>query len=246
MAISKEDLEKLLLLQEQDNLLDSLRKSIASVPGEIAALRAEIEQENTRLHEIHEKTKRLQADKKEKELAMAEKEEAIKKHQTELNQIKTNEAFKALLKEIDGEKAAVSDFETAILTLMDDADAVLTEEKAVKESLKAFEGERNAWIKTLEDRRSDLEKQVPGAEAKRKEYVGGIREDIVELYDATRERRDGIALARVKGETCSECHMTLPVQVLIHAKKGKLISVCDSCQRILYEIEPRAAEKTGT
>jgi len=43
---------------------------------------------------------------KEKEGEMAQKEEAIRKHGTELNQVKTNDAFKAILKEIDDKKAA--------------------------------------------------------------------------------------------------------------------------------------------
>ena len=77
--------------------------------------------------------------KKTKELDVAAKEEAAKKHGGELNQVKTNEAFKALQHEIERAKADASDIETQILEIMDQLDASRKAEKAAAAVLKVSE-----------------------------------------------------------------------------------------------------------
>lgn len=245
MSITKEDMANLLRLQEQDRLVDSLKRSLDQVPQDIEAIRTAIEEEKTRLNELHEKAKRVQVRRKEREGEMAQKEEDIRKHQGELNQIKTNEAFKALLKEIEDKKAAASDLETEILTLMDEGDAVLKEEKALKAQLQESEVTKNEEIKALEARKAKLESDFNAGTAKRKDLAGSIPEELSSLYERTRARRSGIGLTQVKnGDTCSECNMKLTPQALINAKKGTSIETCGSCQRILYDPALVSAEQT--
>ncbi|MFC1679834.1 zinc ribbon domain-containing protein [Elusimicrobiota bacterium] len=226
----------LLLLQEQDRRVDELKRGLDKIPPRIEAIKAEIENEQARLNELHEKAKRVQVERKEKESGLAQNEEAIRKHQGELNQIKTNEAFKALLKEIDGEKAAVGELETEILTLMDEGDALLKEEQALKGELKEFEADKNQEVQSLEDRQGGLENDFKAATAKRAELAGAIPEELGSLYEATRARRNGVGLAQVKqGDICAECNMKLTPQSLINIKKGTRVELCGSCQRILYD-----------
>lgn len=236
MAFTKDDFMKLLRLQEADARRDSLTESIDKVPVEIEGMRSRIENEKGRLSGIQEKMKKVKVDRSTREKEMAEKEELIKKHQKELNAVKSNEAFKALLKEIDQEKQSVSDLETEILTLMDEADKVVKEEKSLNAELKAFESECQGKIKELEAKKAELEKKREEIEAKRKGLAEAVPEDLLASYESTRERR-GLALARVEGKTCGACNMMLPPQVLIDIKKCSEIQVCDSCHRILHELE---------
>jgi len=243
MTLAKDDFMKLLELQALDKDLDAQSQGIAKIPEDIAAIKDEIEQDKARLQGLHDKAKEVQVRRKEKENEMASKEEAIRKHQGELNQVKTNEAFKALQKEIDGAKASVGELETEILNLMDEGDSVITEEKALKVELQAFEDECNKRIQALEARKSELEKKKGETDAKRKALEGSVTAELFTLYEKTRERRGGIGLSRLEDDgSCAVCRMKQTPQIIIDVKKCTKISTCGSCQRILHNLSVSPAE----
>ncbi|OGR57763.1 MAG: hypothetical protein A2X36_03320 [Elusimicrobia bacterium GWA2_69_24] len=238
---TKEDLAHLCQLQELDRQADALKRDSDLVPADIAAIRAEVEAEKARFGTIQERAKKLQLQRKEKEAQMAQKEEAIRKHGTELNLVKTNDAFKALLKEIDEKKVAVGQLETDILLLMEEADGVVKEEKALKGELAVFDAERSGRIKVLEARKADLEQRHAECVARRDAVAQSVPAELRSLYEATRVRRAGIGIAAIKGDGCMECNMKITPQSIIDARKGK-IAICGNCQRILYipEASPAA------
>ncbi len=212
MAITKEDLGKLLLVQSQDREVDALKKRLAQIPEDVAAIRADTEAGKAAMEAAKKKSQELALKRKEKELEMAQKEAAIKKHQGDLNAVKTNEAFKALLKEIEEAKKAVSESETVVLTLMDEGDAASKAEKAALATARAGAGER---------RKAPLE-SAPA--------------ELASTYEKTRTRRQGVGLSRIEGNLCTECRMIVPPQAVINVKKGHSIEFCGSCQRILHDI----------
>lgn len=237
MAPTKEDFAVLLRLQKADKDLDALRAKIAEVPEDVAAIRQEIDEENAKLSAVHEKSKEVQARKKDRETTMAQKEESIRKHQGDLNQVKSNDAFKALLKEIEDEKAAVGELETQILELMDEVDAVKKEEAGIKGQIDGFVKEREGHIAELEAKKKDLENELSQWESGRKEIFDSLPADLATFYEKTRERRAGIGVAALNDKMCSECKMTQPPQSVVNVKKGTVIVTCDSCQRILVHAE---------
>jgi len=243
MSVTREDFAKLLTLQDVDKEIDACARAVSRIPEEIAAIRADIEKEKERLQGLHDRAKEIQVRRKDKENEMASKEEAIRKHQGELNQVKTNEAFKALQTEIDAAKAQVGELETDILTLMDEGDAVIKEEKTLKVELAAIEAEKNKDIQALEAKKAVLAEKLAEIEAKRKEIEGAVQPELFTLYEATRKRRAGIGLSKLDADGgCSVCRMKLPPQVLIDVKKCNKIATCGSCQRILHDIDSTPAE----
>ncbi|MDE2293091.1 MAG: hypothetical protein KGL53_13505 [Elusimicrobia bacterium] len=236
MAITKDDLAKLLLVQAQDREADALKKRLAQIPEDIAAIRADIEAGKAGVDAAKRKSAEVALKRKDKELEMAQKEAAIKKHQGELNAVKSNDAFKALLKEIEDAKKAVSDIETEVLTLMDEGDAAAKGEKAAAADFKAFEAKHNELVKSLEAKKAELEAQAAAADERRRGLLAAVPAELAEKYEKTRERRQGVGLSRVDGNMCTECRMTITPQTLINIKKGHTIEFCDSCQRILHDV----------
>lgn len=236
MTISKDDLAKLILVQSVDREADALRKRLAQVPEDIAAIRADTEAGKAAMEAAKKKSQDLALKRKEKELEMAQKEAAIKKHQGDLNSVKTNDAFKALLKEIEEAKKAVSEFETEVLTLMDEVDAASKAEKAAAADFKGFEAKQGELIRSLEAKKAELEGQLAAVEARRAELMGAVPADLAVRYDKTRARREGVGLSKVEGAICTECRVALPPQVLLNVKKGQTLELCTSCQRILHDI----------
>lgn len=240
--MDKQDLAKLVTLQEQDKLIDSMRAAIDLIPQDIAAIRAEFEGEKTRLDGSREKAKNIQLKKKEKELELSQKEEAARKHSQELNLVKTNEAFKALQKEIDKAKAEAGQIETDILMLMEEADAVSKEEKVLAGEIKKIEADVQARIKALEDRKAAQETQLAAEKSRREASTQGIPADLLSLYEQTRTRRKGVAVSRMRDNMCDVCHILLTPQTVVNVRKGTKVMVCESCQRILYCLESAPAK----
>lgn len=236
MAITKEDLGKLLLVQSQDREVDGLKKRLAQIPEDIAAIRADTEAGKTAMEAAKKKSQELQLKRKEKELEMAQKEAAIKKHQGDLNAVKTNAAFKALLHEIEEAKKAVSESETVVLVLMDESDIAMKAEKAAQADFKSFEAKQGELIKGLEARQAELQTSLVGAEERRKGLLESVPLELAETYEKTRQRRQGVGLSRIEGNLCTECRMIVPPQAVVNVKKGHSIEFCDSCQRILHDI----------
>ena len=130
MALTKESLQALVALQQKDKHLDSIQKEIDAVPPRIAAVKADLEGEKRHMDAAKAKIIDLEKKKKSKELDVAAQEEAARKHSSQLNELKSNDAYKAMQIEIDKEKAKAGDIETEILQLMEDIDKARAEEKA--------------------------------------------------------------------------------------------------------------------
>lgn len=242
MAFTKDDMSRLIVLQEHDKQLDALRAELAQIPEDIETMRAQVSEERAAVEAAHEILKELQARKKEKEDEMSQNEAGIKKHEVELNAVKTNEAFKALLKEIDDAKVAVGNLETEIIGLLDEIDAAIEKERTAKADLEKAEVENNKKIQVLEGQKAEAEARLKSGEEKRPGFTEGVPADVAVLYDKTRERRDGIALAGVRDSTCLACHVKQPPQVVVDLKRGTEIVMCESCTRLLYEVASAPAE----
>lgn len=244
MQMTKDDLANLVGLQEQDRILDSLKASIDQVPLDIEALRAESAREKAAVAAVKEQLTQVQLRKKEKELELSQKEEEARKHGRELNAVKTNEAFKALQSEIDKAKAAAGDLETEILLLMEESDKLSREEKAKAGELKTAEAEIGKRISVLDAKKAELEGKHAAEKAKREAMAAAVNAELLSRYEGIRQRRQGVAVSRLDNGTCTVCHMKQPPQILINIAKGIRLTICESCQRILYSPEPAGAKPT--
>ncbi|MBI4346994.1 MAG: hypothetical protein HY553_09080 [Elusimicrobia bacterium] len=243
MPLSKETARQLVKLQEQDKVIDALQADIDKIPKAIAEIQARIEARKSRLHDTKKRAGDIQIRRKEKEAQMAAKEADIKKRSGELNTVKTNEAFRAIQSEIEQAKAAVGDLETAILTLMDEADQVAKDEKGISAELKVEEGKDLEEIGAFENDKKGLESKQAAEKAKRDALVPSIPEDVLKHYEHLRKRKaGGAALAPVLKNMCGGCRIALPPQVVVEVVKASKLQTCEACHRILYM--PDAAAPT--
>jgi predicted nucleic acid-binding Zn-ribbon protein len=149
MADIKEKVKLLVTLQEKDCAIDTLRRQAALIPVQVneqkellATLKKEAEDSRKGLVQ-------LQLRRKEKEIELESKEGEIKKHGLELNSIKSNDAYKALLNQIEQCKQGKSSLESEILEIMDSAEKESAKAKDTEKQLKVKEGEMQTGISRL-------------------------------------------------------------------------------------------------
>jgi predicted nucleic acid-binding Zn-ribbon protein len=233
----REQLNKLVQLQEIDAEIYNLRLQKDSFPAQIEEMNKSLEAKSGSMNNAEEEYKALQVSRNEKETEMASREERIKKLEGDLYQVKTNKEYKAIEQEIESIKADVSLLEEEIIGLLD---RIQESKNRHEEEKRLFEEEKQKTAKEQQNIKSDeakVDSRLGELEGKRKEFTQGIDAGILAQYERILASRGGIALAKVDGERCGECNMTLRPQAINEAKIAKNPAFCENCSRILYAEE---------
>ncbi|MCM8791884.1 MAG: C4-type zinc ribbon domain-containing protein [Candidatus Omnitrophica bacterium] len=230
----KEQIRRLIELQNVDSQIFALREEKESKPAEIEALNNAFEEKKKQLTQTEREIQNLLKEKKDKELELTSKEEQIKKLQIQLYQLKTNKEYTAMLKEIEIAKADISLQEDKILEIIDKIDIKQKELQQEKENLAEEEKNFNREKNKIEIRIKEIEERLATLEIKRKDIVADIQPQILMQYERILKNRDGLAIVKVNNNSCEGCNMTLPPQMVNLIKMYERIISCEICQRMLY------------
>jgi len=239
-TIHTSDARALAELQKRDTAMDAMAARAAAVPKKIAELNAAFEAKKASMCAARDALMALQSKKKDAELRIAEADEGIRKHQRELNLVKDNNAFKALLAEIEHDKAAKDELETGVLTLLEEIDKAAAADKTVQTEVKSIEALMKAETASLEASAKELAAELETARAARTAIAAAINHELLERYEAIRTSRAGLALAAVHEEpvsgkfSCGGCHMGLTPQKMVDVKKADTLTFCPDCRRLIY------------
>lgn len=237
MALTKEAFLALVALQLKDNVLDAIQKEIDAVPPRIAALQADLENEKRHMNEAKARILELEKKKKTKELDVAAKEEAARKHSAQLNDLKSNDAYKTMQAEIEAEKAAAGDIETEILQIMEDLDKAKAEEKAATAEFKKTEEFSKNDLAKLEAEMSHAKGRFETEKVGRDAAAAAVPPSEMKVYNHIRGRGKPDAVVPVVSGHCGACQINLTPGLILEISKLKSLVTCESCQRILYKPE---------
>ena len=225
-------------LQAIDSEFLSLKKKRdVELPAKVAELKDDFESKKLVLSTLEEEHKKIQVRKKEKELDLATKEESISKCNAQLYQLKTNQEYKAKLKEIESLKADVSVIEEDILKIMDETDGKNKELSEKKGLIQQEELQAKTEIAKIEEEIKELDIKVKGLEDKRKIVSQNIDRSLLARYEHLLDNRGGLALVPLQGFSCGGCFMNLPAEVMNKVKQYHEVIECEFCARMLYLAE---------
>ncbi|OVE77464.1 hypothetical protein BVX98_02925 [bacterium F11] len=240
------DLQYLIQLQQHDNAVRDLEAKANAFVPQIQDRNKNLETIKNALKEAKEKSKSLQLKKKGLESNAAEKENLIRKHQGELNSLKSNDAYKAMLAEIQTAKNDLSQIEDDILNLMEEMDQADVSYKKQDQDIQQKEKGIKEEIKSFEDQKKQFLDQAQTKKQERDQFATTIPDSVRSHYENLRERRGGVAIVPVADNACSECRMNLTQSKLNDVKKLKDMIVCESCSRILYFPLPKEKPPVDT
>jgi len=103
-----------------------------------------------------------------------------------------------------------------------------------QERLAVMEAEWQALQARLAAEQSELLDRLSQLKAKRVELQRSIQASDLALYEDLRRRRGGRAVALLEGELCQDCGVTMPTSQAQQARQGEILTLCASCERILY------------
>ncbi|HUP19823.1 MAG TPA: hypothetical protein VM778_07695 [Gemmatimonadota bacterium] len=238
-------LERLLALQEIDVMIVGLEERRDAVPrrraeaiGEITALEAEEAE-----HE--ESLERVRLDRRHGESELETRQEKLARYDRQLNEVKTNVAYSALLGEIQSTKREISDLEDQVLDLM----ARHEEHQGRLEEIRAQLGEmREAAHETLEalaGEEREIGRGLDAAHARRAGAAAEIEDRHLRAYDRLRRGRRFPALVPLKGRACGACFGSMPPQVVQEITHDATLHPCEACGALVYAESAVAGSSAG-
>ncbi len=230
----KTQLGNLINLQQIDSEIYKLEREKQAKPEEIKAIDAAFESKKQALAALEKTYLDLQKQKKDKELELGSKEEAAKKLQGQLFQLKTNKEYQIMLQQIADAKADASMIEEKILIIMEQMDKVKADTDTEKQRLKTEETTFNVQKNTIQTRIKEIDDRLAVLEGQRKQAIPGIDPKIFVQYERILTNRDGLAIVLAKDNSCQGCNMFVPPQVINLIKMYEHIITCETCNRILY------------
>lgn len=228
-------LQKLLILQDRDLKCDSIQRQIEAIPTEIAKEERSIQELEERLKEREEAQKNLEVSRQELEGEVADAEEHILKYKTQQMQVKKNEEYTALENEISRLQQQVSDLEDAELQLMEQMEISQGELDQFRETTASERHTLEAHIERLKLNLASFESELSAAQAAVTGCEEGIDSEVLQQYRyvKTQIKRPPVVVA-MEGGRCQGCHLKVSGEVESACRRGKELTRCDSCGRILY------------
>jgi len=230
----KDFIKHLIGLQNADTLILKKRIFIDKVPARIHEVDEPLKQAKADLEKMRQKNEGLVRKKREKEKALEDVHEKIKKMKARSSDLKTNKEYQAHLKEIESSEKEIGSIEEQILVIMEELDASIAQQKAKEENVNAEAARLEVFRKGLEDEVKVYESELAGLKEERAKLVRQLEPDMYETYMFGLRHGGGTAVTAAKDEVCLGCNMNIPPQLFVEIKKNEEIIQCPQCGRILY------------
>jgi uncharacterized protein len=227
------DLDKLLELQRLDLAIARLDVESREIPQQIQALQARLAGAKAGLDHAKAEADQTQKERRAKERELDEATLNVRKKQARLFEIKTNEEYTAVLKEIESLKEKTSKLETEILELLERADAVT---KAVADAEKEFKAAEALHQKERAEKETQLAKlkqDLASLKEARRGQASRLDSALLQQYTRLQKTR-GEAVVAVKDGSCTGCGIALTPQAYNEVRRNDRMFTCSSCNRILY------------
>jgi len=213
---------------EMQRNLDGLPRERDDLDRKLVSAKEKLEEQLADFRALELKQKTCEGDRRQEE-AM------VRKLRTQLLEVKKNDQYQAMLREIDEHQAKASELEEQEIEAMMQMDE---ERPRVKEAEEAF-NEREREIKNL----------VNGLEARKKELEGNLQElagtlaaakaevdaGWMKAYDQVKNQvRKGPWVVQLVSGQCRGCHLRVSNEVAGNFGEDVDINHCDQCGRILF------------
>jgi uncharacterized protein len=236
-----EQLSSLVELQRHDNDVSELEAKATAFDALIRKKNQELESLRTSLKTAKDSLTANTLKKKELEGQVEEKQKLVQKHNAELNSLKSNDAYKAMLGEIKAAKDAVTQIEDQILVVMEAIEAGDRRYKEAEKKFKNDEATLKSDVQRLEGEKAAAVALATRRKEERDAFAKTLPAMAVSQYDAVRSKRGGVAIVAMVNNSCGGCHLALTQNKINEVKKAKSVVTCESCSRILYLPAPAEA-----
>jgi predicted nucleic acid-binding Zn-ribbon protein len=230
----KEQLLLLAQIQAIDLKRSKQREEEKKIPEKMKSAEEVLLKKKEALDQTRIRIAQIEKERREKELDLKVQEGLIVKLREKLAKLKTNEEYKANLKEIESAKNRKGEQEETLLVNMDEGDRLKKEVTEKEGSLAEAELQFTSEKQAMETALGQLSETARSTEQEWTTLAEQANKPLLEQYKRLLQMCRGVAVVQVEGRTCCGCHMNLPPQIIAEVRIGEKLLTCTYCHRILY------------
>lgn len=234
-------LEALIALQDIEHQIVDIRRQLTAKERSVARQAERLRNAEAIQTQGRAELRQTQVDLDALDLELKGRQAHVSKLRDNLNTVRTNKEYAAVLSQLNTEKADASRLEARAMELLSAVEAK-KQELAALESTAYEETQRLANLKgQWEQARSSFSSRLEALEKQRDEAADRVDPKAMELFNRISERYDGEVLARVvqvhprrQEYICDGCNMSLAAERANALLTRDELQTCGSCGRILY------------
>jgi predicted nucleic acid-binding Zn-ribbon protein len=235
------DLSRLLDLQDRDLTIDQLthrrqalpqRAALTAAQATVQRLDRELAAVQSRLHELEVAQKKL-----EDEIAIVDTKAASETKKLNSGTITAPREIQALSDEIDALGRRKRSLEDDEIELMEQAEPLTADDERLTAERAAAVADGERLQGEIAAAEGEIDGELGGVRVEREAAAGDIPAELLTRYEKLRAKLGGVAVARLQGDLCLGCHVSLPameVDVIRHSAPDAIV-VHEECGRILVK-----------
>ncbi|HWD52339.1 MAG TPA: C4-type zinc ribbon domain-containing protein [Acidimicrobiales bacterium] len=234
-----EPFDTLMEVQQHDTALDQLRHRRQTLPeqaelAKVQARRSQIAAEGTEVRTQVDDLKSRQAS-LEEQIAAATK----RRHEIEQRMLTGGVSASRDLQAMDGEVHHLAERQAQLeeleLELVDEEDPLDVALEANETAAALLEADATRLQGIVSQEVARIDRAIVAEEAQRAEQAVRLPPDLAEQYEKLRAHLGGVGAARLVGDRCNGCHLTLPSKEVERIRRlpADEFATCDQCGRIL-------------
>lgn len=227
-----EGLAQLLALQRLDDELEAFEKEHANLPSRREAVEQRRSEAETDVNRAVEALAAAELSMRQAETTLQDSEAELVRLENQQFQVKSNDAYSALLREIEAAKVTISESETGILESMDAIETATEHRASADSTSKDIAAALDAELASIDEREKELRERIEHHRAERLEIGPRVAPELLKHYERISKRRSP-AVVTVTNELCGGCRVGIPAQDFIEILRGERVVTCGNCKRIL-------------
>lgn len=230
------EIEKLLVLQDRDRKIRTLKQELKVAPLERKELDDRLTSALKNLEAVKLKAKEIEVERKKLEVDVQALREKIAKYQTQKFQTRKNEEFQALSNEIERFEKDIHDIEDKELDLMESAETAKATIVTTEKETAATKAQVERQLADIAAKTDALAGQLKDLETERATLAATVDEDLLDTFNRLFNNKTE-AVVPLEHDVCMGCHMKVTTQTAVRVRANKEIVHCEQCGRILYPPE---------
>lgn len=229
----------LLSVQDLDLAADQLRHrrshlperaELAEIDARALSAGAELEALDSTLRELGDRQTATERD-----LAATEERSATVNRRLFGGEVTASRDLQAMSAELEQLRGRASMLEDAVLEIMEEREPLDSRAAELRQMLDALAADRLEAEGRRRAAERDIDAEVAQLEVERASAAEEVAEKLLATYERLRARLGGVGVARLVGNHCDGCHLTLSAMELDrvrHLPEGEVYQ-CEQCSRIL-------------
>ena len=235
MPTIPETLKALYAVQQIDSSVQRAKKAQVALDNGTAATAA-AQSARSLAQQKRSAWQKSSGDLKDSELKLEAIETKRKNYQQKLYQgtVTNPKELSNIEKEIEALGRQRSDLDGRILELMEETEQAQAALTVAEEEARQTEGHQSATVAAFRSRHEALALELADLARQRQDAMLLVEDKAaLKRYEDIRAKTGGIGIARIEGNSCGGCRMTLPATLIKTVREAAQMQTCENCGRLL-------------